>query len=325
MLKRFILTGLVLGFSVSLFSQVNPDTLPEKYVKKVIIEAKWGDGPGEFGYGPGGPGCGPSSIDIDAMGNIYILDNMHGAVKKYNTDGKLLVEYKHESFHSASNIVVDNTGNMYIETADATHNIILKYSLKDGSTHSFLFPCADISYRVKSISGRIIVKNKGKIVFDSKTFGKKQIGSLSASDIEYMDVQEDGSIMIKGYNRGYKGVRIDIPKEYSPEYYPLPKDKRIKIGLYYIGIDTLNNRYFYCSYSKIYETPLPLDARPEVKEVVYKYSPTGKLLAMVVLPEPEIYYEGPSIETSVRVNKKSNIYVMVPYKDGLKIYKFTQE
>ena len=75
----------------------------------------------------------------------------------------------------------------------------------------------------------MIVISKGKISFDSKTFGKKQIESLNTSDIEYIDVQEDGSIIIKGYNGKSKGVRIDIPKKYSDEYYTLPTNKRLKM------------------------------------------------------------------------------------------------
>jgi len=90
MLKRFILTGLVLGFSLSLFSQVNPDTLPEKYVPKVIIEAKWGNGPGEFGFKPDSEippdGIGPCGLTI-SDNKIYILDAVNRRINVYSTNG----------------------------------------------------------------------------------------------------------------------------------------------------------------------------------------------------------------------------------------------
>jgi len=87
-------------------AQTQPaDSLPEKYVKKVLIEAKWGDGPGEFGITPTleqfkqmvkqhGSVCGeiygPDYFDIDESGNIYILDQINKRVQLFDQDGEFI-------------------------------------------------------------------------------------------------------------------------------------------------------------------------------------------------------------------------------------------
>ncbi len=326
MFKRLILTALVLGVSVVLFSQVSADTLPEKYVKKVIIDAKWGNGPGEFGYDPSGPGFGPESFTIDSIGNLYILDDLHGEVKKYDNNGKIIEKYKNEALYTAHNIVVDDVGNMYIYTEFASKNEILRYSIKNGFIKSFWFPMNDTSYHTRIIGNRMVVISKGRMKFDSKSYGKNKTELLKSSDVEHMSFQRNGNIVIRGYNKKETLVIIDIPKKFSDEYYALPRDQRISIGLYYLGKDKRDNRYFYCSYSKKHKIPEPIGAKPKVKEVIYKYSSTGKLLAMVVLPEPEVYYyEGLTPERGIKVDKEGSIYAMIPYKDGLRIYKFIQK
>ena len=90
MIKRLILTALVLGISLSLFSQVNPDTLPERYVPKVIIEAKWGDGPGEFGIEMDtiipGASVGPCGLIVNNK-RIFILDPVNRRIEIYLNNG----------------------------------------------------------------------------------------------------------------------------------------------------------------------------------------------------------------------------------------------
>ena len=157
MYKRIILTGLVLGFSLSLFSQVNPDTLPEKYVPKVIIEAKWGDGPGEFGFidDPEG-GVGPSAIYVQGE-RISILDGVNNRICVFSTSGQFIRNIKLELvnldkrfaphiYHngdtiaslnpSFSTLAIDKRGNVYILARSIYRNesycygngiVILKY------------------------------------------------------------------------------------------------------------------------------------------------------------------------------------------------------
>jgi len=69
----------------------------EEYVPKVIIEGKWGTGPGEFGAiadpmqseqydAPQFPG----SLAVNAAGEIYVLDHVNGRIQKFSKEGKYL-------------------------------------------------------------------------------------------------------------------------------------------------------------------------------------------------------------------------------------------
>jgi len=71
----------------------------EEYVPKVIIEGKWGTGPGEFGVlddpmqaeyykVPQFPG----SLAVNSKGEIYILDHVNGRIQKFSQTGQHLVD-----------------------------------------------------------------------------------------------------------------------------------------------------------------------------------------------------------------------------------------
>jgi len=72
------------------------DQVPiEEYVPKVIIEGKWGTGPGEFGTASQFPlghfeNYEPSSLAVDSKGNIYILDFVNDRIQKFSKEGKYL-------------------------------------------------------------------------------------------------------------------------------------------------------------------------------------------------------------------------------------------
>jgi len=64
----------------------------EEYVPKVIIEGKWGAGPGEFGRQVGYEDDDvPSSLAVDSSGNIYVLDYVNNRIQKFSKEGKYLL------------------------------------------------------------------------------------------------------------------------------------------------------------------------------------------------------------------------------------------
>lgn len=92
---------------------INADNVPiEEYVPKVIIEGKWGTGPGEFGYDgfylegfvPKSASFTPDdfiyprSLAIDSKGNIYILDIANNRIQKFDAIGKYQTEFKVDSW-----------------------------------------------------------------------------------------------------------------------------------------------------------------------------------------------------------------------------------
>ncbi len=63
----------------------------EEYVPKVIIEGKWGTGPGEFGrQSDVDYDLKPESLAVDSKGNIYVLDFVNNRIQKYSNEGKHL-------------------------------------------------------------------------------------------------------------------------------------------------------------------------------------------------------------------------------------------
>jgi hypothetical protein len=84
-----------------------------EYVPKVIIEGKWGRGPGEFGVAwtyahdvtlPESPSGSmsepiyPGSLAVDSKGDIYILDTVNNRIQKFDKEGKYLLSIEVESY-----------------------------------------------------------------------------------------------------------------------------------------------------------------------------------------------------------------------------------
>lgn len=97
MLKKSLIV-LILALTITLAS-MSRDNPQENYIKKIIIEAEWGDGPGEFGVDLSLSPCGvPGGITIDENGDIYILDNANKRIQKFNKEGILDNIFKVRSY-----------------------------------------------------------------------------------------------------------------------------------------------------------------------------------------------------------------------------------
>lgn len=74
--------------------EVSTDVPVYEYVPKVIIEGKWGTGPGEFGnqidFSVEHGELKPESLAVDSKGNIYILDFVNNRIQKFDSDGKYI-------------------------------------------------------------------------------------------------------------------------------------------------------------------------------------------------------------------------------------------
>jgi len=71
----------------------------EESMPKVIVEGKWGTGPGEFGRGEWGEHFyEPRSMVVDSEGNIYVLDTVNNRIQKFDNKGKYLLSIPVESF-----------------------------------------------------------------------------------------------------------------------------------------------------------------------------------------------------------------------------------
>ncbi|GEM_PF-3422882 len=69
----------------------------EEYVPKVIIEGKWGTGPGEFGLISDpmqaeyfGVSQEPNSLVVNSKGEIFVLDHVNNRIQKFTPKGEFL-------------------------------------------------------------------------------------------------------------------------------------------------------------------------------------------------------------------------------------------
>jgi hypothetical protein len=149
-----------------------PKAPMEEYVAKVIIKARWGSGPGEFGLFKremSGAHVMPNAIALDKEENLYILDPANGRVLKFTEDGEYIkaiyLEGRDKKYpfyiryparvHIAllGELVVDNKNNIYIYTV-GKEDSILKFS-KDGKFLQYYTPPEEMSF-----SNLCIINNK---------------------------------------------------------------------------------------------------------------------------------------------------------------------
>ncbi len=231
MFKRFILTALVLGVSVVLFSQVNPDSLPERYVKKVIIDAKWGNGPGEFGIAKwSDPIEGPGPITVDEEGNIYIADPGNFVIHKFDSSGKFVMDFesgklilnfailKDTMYAVGLDNINDKTRNLYLLDCKNGREI-LNVSIKKLGIPDTAFYGDNV--RIESKNGNVFIEEVGKR--GVSLTGRSKNSLLKSSSF----------ILPTKILKKIKG-RKDLPK--GLEKLLLDKDK---MGNYYFGIYTI--------------------------------------------------------------------------------------
>jgi hypothetical protein len=210
--------------------EVNPDTFPERYTGRVIINAKWGDEKGEYKLYNEGPGSGPISFTVDDKGNIYVLNINHGEIKKYDKNRKLLNEFSKMAFYSAEDIAIDSLGYIYVSTGDMHNNAlyheILKYNEKTGKTEHFWYAGSDqkvniLSFHTKVLQNRILVMKDNKVILDTKEFNKRGERSLSRVNIDSMEVKKGGLVKISNAIDKSREVNINIPKIFNKMCEPI--------------------------------------------------------------------------------------------------------
>jgi hypothetical protein len=309
--------------------EINPDTFPERYTGRVIIDAKWGKDPGEFGYFKHGMGRGPYAFTVDNKSNIYVIDHNNGNIKKYNKDGKFLKEYSDILYGSADDIAVDSIGNMYISTCDfhnnALYHEILKYNQKTGEKEHFWYAGADqkvniLSFNTKVMRNRILVMKDNNVILDTKEFNRRGERSISQVNIDSMEINAGGIVRITNIQDRSRDVSINIPKIFNKECKPIGIGKEnYGFRIRYFGRDKEGNIYVSCYYNLI--TP-PGGESTVGKSVLYKYNKEGQLVGVIKEPALKELFAGMTWIRTKRVDRYGNVYFFRPDENGLKIYKY---
>jgi DNA-binding beta-propeller fold protein YncE len=311
--------------------EINPDTFPEKYTGKIIIDAKWGDEKGEYKLYNEGPGSGPETFAVDRNGNIYIIDLNHGEIKKYSKNGKLISEYKNEAFYGSEDIAIDSAGYIYVIARDMHNNAlyheILKYDQKTRKGESFWYAGADqkvniLSFRTKILQNRILVMKDDNVILDTKEFYKRGERSISRVNIDSMEVKKGGLVRISNAIDKSREVSIKVPKIFNKMCEPIGVGKGDYAIYYtYLGRDKKGNIFINCLYDIMPEFR-DSNIYHNTKSVVYKYNSSSKLMSVIEIPQLEFSYGYMGAFRTIKVDRDGNVYFLRPDKNGLKIYKY---
>jgi hypothetical protein len=277
------------GVKESNINDKNQDS--DKYVKKVIIDAEWGDGPGEFGMDLSVL-HGPINLVIDKE-NIYIYDCGNRRIHKYDSLGNL-----EKTFGINER---DETGNPGEEE-------IVNFTVKDDTLYGILFPVwphhdriilintntgnkiailkfnapkSDIMFSIEKGNGELFIERnleeryRLNISFDDEkdTFLVKTTGTPNFYENFSKLDKKKGELIL-----GEKSFLIlDVPGLYLGSAWQIARDKD---GNFYIEVFSEN----------------PVGApSPRTFYQVFKFSNKGKKLATVDIPLGSISGASPKI------------------------------
>ncbi len=254
-MKRLVSIGLVVWLVTELMSVGHAE---EIYTPEIIIQAKWGNGPGEFGIyteaEPRGTPSdpidsfrGPSALDVDKNGDIYIFDPVNWRVMVYDETSKYksVINLEKDSkpgpygfkggrvggyWWEYDFIKVDSKGNIYIAIDNGGSDGIRKFN-KEGSLLKVYISKNDIEYAKK-----IWPKDKLEIVDveikDPMLMFPRRHLLLKLFPSEYYPItgyiDESPSLVISSnYNRSKKVVFFKFPKGWGMS--DLPSRIRAKV------------------------------------------------------------------------------------------------
>jgi hypothetical protein len=217
-----------IGQIVSRSTETN-DT--EEYSARIIIEGKWGTGPGEFGHlliqAPGEVPegqtlpkiiIGPDCLFVDNEGNIYVLDQINKRVQKFSSGGAFLkaipIAFPEDViFNDIKNfprMYIDNDAFIYIQYSvapfswfvfDQNGNFIKRFVNKS-SLNRTIDP-------LKNLSTLNAIQKRRRTVFESIAADTKTIVSESIED-KYDD---NGDIYIDNMRMKRSRVERITPDE----------------------------------------------------------------------------------------------------------------
>jgi hypothetical protein len=293
------------------------DSLPEKYVKKVLIEAKWGDGPGEFGVDKEAGGIAPTCIFIDKNRNIYIVDVINAKIQIYRENGNIIksLSYliidqktgKNEKWHAfiPSSIALDGKGFIYLinsgyecikynkEKNTIKGAIIRQYDMKGNYKDYRKLP--DIGHITNKDSGilqseplKLDFKDNKLVIY--KSIGKTATHFLSVESGEMSNIITAGEEYWERKRYDKRETRLADKKENKWMYCLSNNDIKGGIELdlpFYNGSINLEhidkNGNYYVKTGTVDSTK-SIGALGYYAYYILKYSPAGKLLAIIEEP-----------------------------------------
>ena len=306
--KNSLIVMMASFVSVACAQQSN---LPETYSKKVLIEAKWGDGVGEFGLSTTDMGpAGPTDFTVAPNGDIYILDNMGMNVRiaKYNAEGMFL-EYMYlyqapvKKFKNERELVKYRLGHIL---SKEHKNAMADQIAVDKQNFVYMFQAEQgIGKIVKyEWNGKVINEitgvPRGRLKFEGSRLFITD-GFVSADGCNKWELLDSkGKLLADFKNIGITKSVVSKVKVKEP--------KNSRPFLFYI--DTYANYYYYTYFTKT------------EKIKIYKYNKNGTLLSIIdVIENRNEMYGAPIGNKLLHISEYGDIYYLLTTPDNVILVK----
>jgi hypothetical protein len=193
-----------------------PTKTGQQYEEKLILEGKWGTGPGEFGGVYDMPDCGmdfmPTDININSKGEMYILDPVNTRIQKFDKDGKYILSIPIEC-------LTDENGNSVVRKAIHADTGTNVSKMPSTVADELIINDKDVLYY--SMIRNFWTKNKKNEVWEIRN--DKVVKKYTDLHFGHVEIGEDGSLWMTW---GPMGKIAPAPDGHTPdEYYNIIEGK----------------------------------------------------------------------------------------------------
>jgi len=320
----FLTPILILIFS--LITATEEETIQQQtYTPQVIINAPWGNKPGEFGLYVEGPIMGPSTFTIAPNGDIYVVDTFNNRIQRFSKDGTFLSMSRAHGSGWVEDICVDVNENIYllhlgparirkIDNEGNLLNVINTFNSYENRD--------DEDIRGMNTGGgptKIFCDNSGRLImrYYSEKDRHFKIYQIGTDAVEFSPEQQKATLRtgfvsanglllnqdrIFGMVEG-KMLLLDNQDKAVRQY------KHIANPRLLMGTDAQG-----CIYLHAFDMG-------KDTELVRKYDPEGRLLA--VIEWKNIGYAQHNLNRSITVDADGNVYVFDSNRDGITLTKWS--
>ena len=232
---------------------------------------------------------GPSNLNVDASGNVYVPDYRNNTVREYNSAGTLVTATFGSGYNSPETVVADASGNIYVLNTGS--NNITKFNSSGTSLGTFASGFSSPYGMAIDASGNIYVADYGNNAVEKyNSIGTLQLTITSnVNGPSNVAIDASGNVFVLNLN-GRTVTKYNSAGTYQSTF---------KSGLsntsFGFWVDGANNVYVGDSGNNI----------------VTIYGPTGTTLATINVTDPE----------GIVTDTKGNLYV-ASYS-GNAVYKYT--
>ncbi len=321
-MKRLILLPLfflVLGLLLVIKNKAD-QSKKEAYVSQVIIDAPWGENPGQFGiYEPGehgeeGPQVGPDFFSISPNGDIYICDVQNHCIQRFSNQGELIsVIPTGKWIDIPADLCVDKELDIYILYVhivpsqvwkyDQNGNVLKKYKIYQGAGPLF----CDTQGRL-FIGGPKVVYQFGTVLEEFTL--EQQRASLREGFVGSNNVVLNQGKILQTKEGELHLAELNATEGEADSNKSVKKFSLYRLNLYpsgtasFTGVDEQMNVYTFTSRGGY---------------VIRKYNPSGDLVAEFSIEKEDYIWTS----RSLFLDEHGNIYVMSTSEEGLKIIKWS--